>query len=544
MMSTQTRRSQSPLHLRFRFLATRSPLLSILVLPFLFLACAIPGQNAYERALDQVGELPESAYYQHELERPVPQAVEESVETPGWVEELDALVQTQREQTQKEPESLFDFGSVQTLEYQKLAASEEAMNTRLAESPSLELLLNLAYKRNQGLQAAQQKVQAVLEQYPQAAYLNNVLAQYNAFTKQLDTKVGPTKHKEMVGMRFPSPGMLSIKSTIVTQDVQVMQKDVEIALRNLITDVRLAYYEYLFVHESLAITRENQELLELMVQIATTKFRASMGNYQSILKAQVALSRLSDSLLTLEERRETLRARLNTLLDRMPDARLGIPQVPDHFEVILSLDQLYELGVSHRQELQKQQLVIGKMELMIDMVQRMSTPDASTGTSYFEDRTGIRSGTDKMPMTFMNQRSVNPATAAWFTKDNAYTREVALKVDAMRQMIIDMEDKTRFMTKLHHFGANTAKRTVMLYEHTLIPQARQALDAANTAYQANKVDFLNLLDAQRTLLNFQLEQHKALWDHRMHTAQLEQVIGRRLPKQALELNYTEQMSDE
>jgi outer membrane protein TolC len=241
-------------------------------------------------------------------------------------------------------------------------------------------------------------------------------------------------------------------------------------------------------------------------------------------------------ILTQEEKRQMLIAKINTLLNRRPDAPLGAAQPLEYLDVTLSLDELYDLGIEHKQEIQKQKVAISKMELMMEMAGKMSTPDASAGNSYFEARTGIRSGTDMMPMTFMTNRTANPRTSAWFAKDDAYVREVEVKVDAMEQMITNMEDKTRFMIKMHHFGADTAKRSVALYENTLLPQAQQSLEAAFSAYQAAKVGFLSLLDAQRTLLNFSLAKQKALLEHRQHTAQLEQTVGIALPKQVLDLD--------
>ena len=87
---------------------------------------------------------------------------------------------------------------------------------------------------------------SLLTHFGHAAYLDNVLSQYNAFTRQLNTGVGKPRHKEMVAMKFPFPDMLTLKGNVITQDVQIMQKDAEIVLRDLITDVRLAYYDHLW----------------------------------------------------------------------------------------------------------------------------------------------------------------------------------------------------------------------------------------------------------------------------------------------------------
>ena len=103
---------------------------------------------------------------------------------------------------------------------------------------------------------------------------------------------------------------------------------------------------------------------------------------------------------------------------------------------------------------------------------------------------------------------------------------------------------TRFAVKRHHGGVETAKHSIALHRYTLRPQAQQALESRDRDYQAAQValnpdligvDFLNLLDAQRTLLKFRLEEQRALRDHRQHMAQLEQAVGKALPKQPLDL---------
>ena len=98
------------------------------------------------------------------------------------------------------------------------------------------------------MKSAREKIRAILEQYPQAVYLENVLRQYNAFTKQLDTKVGSMRHKEMMAMEFPFPDTLALKGQVITEDVLIAQKEFEIALRDLVTEIKLAYYDYLFCH--------------------------------------------------------------------------------------------------------------------------------------------------------------------------------------------------------------------------------------------------------------------------------------------------------
>lgn len=507
----------------------------ILLLSVFLVACASGRKATYQDLLTQFQDAPTPEYYRAEIAKDIPKLeVDEQAEKDAFLTEVEAKVlKVQREfQAQLEsetpiPEPFYDFSVPQMKTYRELTTEAEKAEAQLAETVNLELLFAFGYEWNPGIKAARKKLKGTLEQYPQAVYLDNVLRQYNAFTKQLDTKIGQPRHKEMMTMKFPFPDLLALKGQIVTEDVQISQKEIDIELRDLVTDIRLAYYNYLYLNEAIEINRENQELLRQMIQIAQAKFRAGIGKYHSVIMAQVEFSKLSDSIITLEERRETVIARINTLLNRPVDATLGKPQSLAHKEVTQPLGELYTLALKSRQEIQKQKLVISKMNLIIQLATRMTYPDVSLGASYFENRM-------KLSPTFSTQRTLNLEHSASFGQNDAYIREVKIKTDAMQQKLVELENITRFTVKKHHFGLKTANRSIALYRTTLLPQARSALEAANTAYQAAQVDFISFLDAQRTQLKFRLEEQRALRDHRQHLAQLEQAVGQLLPKQTME----------
>ena len=52
-------------------------------------------------------------------------------------------------------------------------------------------------------------------------------------------------------------------------------------------------------------------------------------------------------------------------------------------------------------------------------------------------------------------------------------------------------------------------RNLVLLRDKLIPKSRDTLEIARAGYLSGKTDFLNLMDAQRALLSFQLEEVEA-----------------------------------
>ena len=515
-------------------------LIGFIMLTVLVAGCANHRLETYQELRST--EVQPPAYYYTEVEKKITNTESNLIVEPDqYLNEIEAKVleyqkqwQTQLESETPMPNLFYDLSTDTMKAHRQLAASPEEARAQLAQPIALEFLVALGYEWSPGLKSAREKIRAILEQYPQAVYLENVLRQYNAFTKQLDTKVGPVRHKEMMAMEFPFPDTLALKGQIVTEDVLIAQKEFEIALRDLVTEIKLAYYDYLFVVEATHINEENQKLLQQMIAIAQTKFRVGQGKYSNVIMAQVELSKLANVIITLEQQRETIIARLNTLLNASADLPLGIPIPIEEERVISTLAELYELAVQKRQEIQKQKLAISKMGLVVEMAKQMTYPDPTLGASYFENRSmADLKHTQKMPMTFMTQRTLNPTNTAWFGHRNSYIHEMGVKIEAMEHRIEELESSLRFVVKKHHFGMETANRSVRLYRQTLLPQAQQALDAANTAYQAAQIDFLSFLDAQRTLLNLRIEEQRALRDYHQHLTQLEQAVGMILPKQPL-----------
>ena len=528
---------------RHRFRHRKCPVslrIGLIMLTVLVGGCASHRLETYQEL--RGAEIQQPAYYYTEVEKKSTHTENESIAEPDpFLSEIETKVLKYQKQWQAQLESetpmpnlFYDLSTDSMKAYRELAASPEAAKAQLAQPIALELLVAFGYEWDPGLKSAREKIRAVLEQYPQAVYLENVLRQYNAFTKQLDTKVGPLTHKEMMAMKFPFPGTLALKGQVITEDVLIAQKEFDIALRDLVTEIKLAYYDYLFVIEATHINEENQKLLQQMIAIAQTKFRVGQGKYSNVIMAQVELSKLVNAIITLEQQRETIIARINTLLNSSADLPLGVPVPIEEDRVIPTLAELYELAVENRQEIQKQKLAISKMALVVEMSKQMAYPDPTLGASYFENRSmADLKPMEKMPMTFSTRRTLNPANAAWFGHRNSYIHELDVKIEAMEHQIEKFESNLRFVVKKHHFGMETANRSIRLYRQTLLPQAQQALSAANTAYQAAQIDFLSFLDIQRTLLNLRIEEQRALRDYRQHLAQLEQAVGVILPKQPL-----------
>ncbi|MBA5865001.1 MAG: TolC family protein, partial [Nitrospira sp. CR1.1] len=68
----------------------------------------------------------------------------------------------------------------------------------------------------------------------------------------------------------------------------------------------------------------------------------------------------------------------------------------------------------------------------------------------------------------------------------------------------------------------------VLYRTTVLPQAEQGVEAARAGYRTGRTSFLDLIDADRALREFQLAYWRVLVDRESRIAELEQVVGTEL----------------
>jgi outer membrane protein TolC len=80
------------------------------------------------------------------------------------------------------------------------------------------------------------------------------------------------------------------------------------------------------------------------------------------------------------------------------------------------------------------------------------------------------------------------------------------------------------------YNFRDAERKIDLYRDTLVPKAQQSFTVIQKAFTAGKTDFLDVVDAERTLLEFELSYERALADRAQRLAKLEMLIGKEVPR--------------
>jgi cobalt-zinc-cadmium efflux system outer membrane protein len=249
-----------------------------------------------------------------------------------------------------------------------------------------------------------------------------------------------------------------------------------------------------------------------------------------VIRAQVELGKLEDELRSLRGMQEPVVAKLNAALNRAPDAPLPWPkQLPEPTTALTTSAELVAWLTQGNPELRTLDFAVAKATAAVSLARRDRYPDLMLGVKYDEMSDAAMSGasddggdTDEV----MAMLSIN--VPLWAGKYNAGVREARARLASARAERQEKEQRLVAELKMAWFGFSDAERKVVLYRDTLIPQATQGLEVARQAFAAGNADFLDLIDAQRVLLEFQLMHERARADRAQRLAELEMLVGRSL----------------
>jgi len=397
----------------------------------------------------------------------------------------------------------------------------------LDESATLDDYLRFAALNNPGLEAAFLRWQAALEAADAAGALPDPRFSYGFFIREVETRVGPQRQRIGLAQRFPWLGTLQLRKDREAREAEARRFDYEAAKLELFGRVKRTYHEYGYLARAIEITGENVQLLTFFERVARARYKVGSANHADIIKAQVELGQLEDRLVSLRDRLRPVAARLNGELNRDVGAELPLPGPLDDGPVVLDENALFA-AVHRAPQLLAIDQAAEREKVAGELARLRRYPDFSVSLDYIEtgdalDPTMPESGKDPvMAMVSLN-------IPLWGKSIDAAQREAVQQRKAAELRRLEEENRLAVRLEQALFGFRDAQRKIDLYGDSLLPKARQSLEVTQKAYSTEKAGFLDLIEAQRTLLRFRLARQRALADRAERLAEIEEIIGGELP---------------
>jgi len=287
--------------------------------------------------------------------------------------------------------------------------------------------------------------------------------------------------------------------------------------RELISKAKALFYEYYMASKAGLIYNETVDLLRGFSKIAETKYSVGSASQSDAIKAQVELSRMLNMLVTVRQEKETAAAMLNALMDRDTLAPLPEPQEIEPSLPGAAYEKLRAAALGSNPGLKAYSLKVSQAERRLTLAKAEYLPDFML---LYRKR--------KAPGSEMNNSydvSLGLTVPLWFSKQNAMGKEAAAEKEMANAEYRAARNELASDLREADIKARSSMRLVDLYRGSVIPQAEEALKIAQSGYQAEKTDFMDLLDAQRTLLDFRMDYYRYIVDCHTWLARVEQLTG-------------------
>ncbi len=396
---------------------------------------------------------------------------------------------------------------------------------------NLEGLVEELLEYNPQLQSLVAKINAARAFIPQASAPDDPRLSFEAGNIPVgDPSLSRTP---MTGMQIylrqkvPFPGKLGLKKKIAeSREAQAVEEHLE-RLNQLVAEFKEAVYDYSYTTNAADISRKTISRLKALTKTLEAKYAVGEVPQQDILKTKVELSKMQERLIQQDKMADILRSRITTLLNRPAKTSLEVVVSEDTLtDFPYGLEELRNVAQHSRHWLNKADKIIDEAEYRHKLAKKELLPDFDFSAGY-----RIRSNAIEGPVLgedfFSAGVSIN--IPIWTTrKQGKKVEQTRYLITAAKKEKEALEQEINYQVEKLFFEVAQRKEQYELYRSRIIPESESALVSSRRSYEANEVDYLNVITNELDLFQAQLLMHHYYFEHEKKIAELEMVIGKSL----------------
>ena len=406
--------------------------------------------------------------------------------------------------------------------------SKEELEARISQEVTLADLSLYAFRENPRILAAQEKWRAKVEKYRTTKAYPNPQLMATYFPEPIETRLGPQDWNVNLSQMIPFPGKLSKAGEMVEADAKIGRLNLDKTVRDVVVSIRESFYELLYIRRAKTIAHEQIKLLDHLRKVSETAFARDKALFLDVVKAQSQSGQLRYDVLLLRDLEQTETTRLNSLLNRKPDAPFGSLQEPVLQNITMKLEQIYKLAAEKQEEIRMAGLHVKKADAKKDLATFQNLPDFKVGLFYASigdpdvQTPPSNAGDDALGIQF------GISIPVWFGKNKGRVEEAGAELRAAQAEKAARINDSFAKIRAVYFRLENAGRIIQLYRDDLLPQAAKAMETAETWFRQGESSFSDFVEAQSVWYNFQLALARAQADYGKYLARLERLVGQKL----------------
>ena len=394
-----------------------------------------------------------------------------------------------------------------------LAAAEPAPAT-----VTLDELMRIALQESPLLRARDAEHRAALERVPSAGALADPEVTWEFRDAPLENPA-PSEAREnnfSLSQRFPFPGKRGLAREVAAADADVVNASLDDARITVANQLRNTFYHLHHLYQSIAILEQSNAALSTLSQIATQRYAVGTSPQQDALKADVELASQEARLTALREEVPAVESRIQAIVGRDLPTPLGRPEVPDSIAAPAPVDSLIAQALARAPSVRAADAKVVREKSGVGLARKEGLPELMLEAGYMimKDMPDAWMGEVGMTLPVWRGGKVGPMRRE---------AEAGLVAAEAERDQIRRDEATRVREAYAALAAARARVTSLAGR--AVPRAQQAFESTRFAYENGRAGFLDLLDAQRTLLSLRLDYEEAFLDALMADANLTAAVG-------------------
>jgi cobalt-zinc-cadmium efflux system outer membrane protein len=380
---------------------------------------------------------------------------------------------------------------------------------------TIEEIEQLALAHNPSLLRAQAIVDAARGNWVQVGLRNNPSIGYVG--EQLGSGGLAEQHGFLVQQEFIRGCKRQLNRAVAEQEIVAAQQMLAAQEQRVLTDVRLAFVEAILAERRLELTHDLASLARQGVQ-AVDELR-KVGESTRIDQLQAGMESQSAEILVVSAENRQLAAR------RSLAAVIGIPELPARdltgdLETIpeeQSWPDCLERLLTTSPEIATAAANIERSRWALQRALAEPIPNWTIQGVVMTDN-GIGGKTDgivqmtlPLPLFNRNQGAIQQSQAA-----------VVAAEHAMAQLELRLQNQLAPLYERYASAANQVRK----YRQSILPAAHESLELVRQGHKAGEFPFLNLLNAQRTYFQTNLQYLDALRELRLAAIEIDGLLLR------------------
>lgn len=363
-------------------------------------------------------------------------------------------------------------------------------------------LVAAALAHHPSLQATRARVKALEQSAIQAKYLPDPSASITA-GQMAETAAGETLAGVGIQQKFPYPGKRSEQALATLRLADAMRAQVEADQLALAERVRSAYWNLFLARRTGSVVRESKAVLKSLRESVGARIAVNKAAQHDLLRLDNEITRLDQRLTIAAGREQAANASLNALLFRPGGSALPNPRAPRP-RSYGSASTLLTRAQTQHPEVLAGQARIAAAQHGVQLAKLKKRPNLTAGLTYMPvSGDGLAPSANGQDQLFGTLGFTLPF---WKEKNLAAEREAAANLAAEQTTLAATRSSLQQRIESAVATHNAERSNLTLYAERLIPESKQSFDLIVTGYSADQSSFLDVVDAWRQLLYYQLAQ--------------------------------------